>query len=441
MEQNVLYDSGQVAYNEGRYEDAVSLFSEAAGLGHADAKAFLALALYMYACQIQNESIHYQNGEALVHGQQQASAMSYEVVKIAMDYLVHNHVDDATCNLMGQLITQSFGLIYFIAASGNGIGYRIIEDGYNFDIDVIGRTIFMEYSHFHEEYVSLFGTKLSDYSVFGMDEKDKRIAEACKATLRNAKDVAKILGLLGREYDALMLRTRMALEMSDYSNGNRAYLLAAEWFYHEAHAQAREALVSGTDDSSYQNWREDNAQTTEKFNKMTANYRKVILGYKKEGKKPALSAFYREDDVVPAVEDNSLYVNLEKGDIKEADNYSGEIAKERVLSVIAQINYKRFVPMILFASVVGFFMGGLIPIYTSGGAFAKGFGTVWFIITMILTWIRSLTVSDGIASGKSFTTFRRIMIIGTAILCLHSVLFILGIIAFSVLKAMARKYE
>ena len=442
-ERDELYEQGMAAYNAKNYDEAIEKFSEAAELGHVDAKAFLALTVYMYACQIQNETIQYKDAEKLLQGQGIAAHMCYDVVRIAINYLSTTPEDSATCNLMGQLITQAFGVIYYIAANGYGIGYKVIEDGIQLDWAlIINHVGLFHYSDYHQETTTLWSSNFHDYSIFGIDDKTKRIEQVCKDTLRNAKDIAKILEVLGRNYDALMLRARMALEMSDYVNGNRTYLLAAEWLYNQAISEARTALIGEDgDESVFQNWKDDHVQTNQKFAQMTSKFRKVIMGYKKEGKKPAIRAFYREDDTIPGIEESVTYNAMESADIELANDDESGIAKERFLSVVAQIHFKRFIPMIIFASIVGFFMGGLIPIYVSGGIFAKVFATVWFIITMILTIIRSVTVADGIASGKSYKTFQLFMICGTAFLCLHLITFIIGIIAFIILKNMARKYE
>jgi ABC-type nickel/cobalt efflux system permease component RcnA len=239
---------------------------------------------------------------------------------------------------------------------------------------------------------------------------------------------------LNREFDAHILRAAVACEMADCENGDRSKLLAADWFIWQAQDVAKEQMS----EEEYKEWRELNDTTITSYMELEAKYNALLRSFKREGRQPALAVFYQEGEQVPSVDSCASYKLIQEANQQLDQGSTGRDKWEVFLSVYAQAATVRAIPTIVFSSVISLFMGGLFNILSpNAGTFLKIIGIVWLAITLIITFIRSLTDTNGI-SGKNLRLYQLIMI---GIGLVFSINFFVGLIAYFVLRSMASKYK
>lgn len=441
-----LWNKVNTAVDVGSYDSAYDLLQQLVQMGDEDAVPMLILISSMYALKIQNETIDLQ-GAAKVRGQTAAAKMLYASIRAALEYQMMCPQRRNDCFYMGQTIVNSFGALYMMAANGTGYGYRVIRDGERLkDVTAswAGNTlyIFEEWEKYHEDYVS---TIPMDANVFSYaDSRDSSIWKAIQEVIANARDVAQQLDMEGRAYEAQMLRARMALESADNQNGKRENLLTAEWFYTAAVNSAREAFG---ETEAFNEWKEAQTQTIDKYFQMTAQYRRLIASYKQSGIQPNLKYFYKKNTAVPQVSSNRSYETPEdieklkaiekKAGIKDTTYSSSNGTFQRLLSVISKISIKEYMFVILFSAISGFFGGGLIPLLADWGTEVPlliGLNIILCIVISLITFRRSMEASDHQQYGSDSLLYIGFMIAMVVMLHLH---YILGIIIFIVLKILS----
>lgn len=436
MNTNELYALGEKAFDEERYADAIRYFQSASS-DNVDAKAYLPMCYLNLASQVSLQASGSNDTETLVRGQQHAVKLLDTAIRSALNFL-KNHGDSLSdCNIAGMVIAQAFNLQYTLVATGLTTAYRLTTTTTTIEKTMMGDTVLWEEITGQEtsQYVSLTPTDFHDYHIFGPDEKTKRVYQEKAKVLRNAVQTASILEYLGRPYDAHILRAAVACEMADCENGDRSMLLAADWFVCQGQDMAKESLGSI---GLYDEWKSLQDATISTYEELEAKYAALLRSFRREGRKPALATFYQPGETVPGLEACASYMIKAQANEAIAQASGKSDIWEVFLSVFAQAATVRIIPTIVFSSVVSLFMGGLLNAFSAdSGAFIKILVIVWMIITLVITFVRTITDSDGI-SGKNLRLYQLIMF-GTAIV--FSINFIVGIVALVVLKFLSAKYK
>lgn len=430
-----LYSLGQKAFDQDRYEEALRYFTKAAD-DHPDVWFYMPLCYLNYASDVSLKASASKDTEAIVRGQQHAVALLDAGVRAGL-YLLKNHCNSISDgNAACSVIAQCLNLQYVLVATGLTTAYRLTRTTTTVERTKLGDITLWEdvVGTDTEQFVSLTSYDLHDYHIFGPDEKTKRVDQEKKKVLNNAVQVATMLEYLDRPYDAHMVRAAVACAMADSENGDRRNLLPADWFLCRAQELAERAMSSEV----YDEWKTLHSATFEEFTELETKYAALVRGFIREDKKLFLEKFFMPDEPVPHPADCDAYVAKMEEKTVAAKASGANDMWEVFLSVFAQAATTNMIGPIVFSSVISLFMGGLLSIF---GPDANGFSTtlivVWMIITLVITYIRSITDSSGV-TGNAFRLYQAIMI-GTAIV--FSINFWLGIIALVVLKYLSAKYK
>lgn len=443
MDVNEIYNKGVAAFEADQYETAINYFQQAAETGHVDAEAYLPIAYYSLAAEISSDaSRHTDNTEYLVRGQQKAVQLMDITIRSALNFLRRHPDDLANGNSVGLMISRSFYLQYILVATGLTTAYRLTATTRTIEKTNWGDVTLWEEIVGEEtnSFVSFNSYDMRDYHIFGDDERTKRIEQSKETILRNATQVAALLGYMGREYDAMMVRAAVACQMADCENGIRSMLLAADWFLCRGMELAREALTNGDDTSMYDSWYELNDINYTDYQELERKYGALLRQMKRDGMRPYLNRFYHDPAAVPKIEECALYGVLQEAtaDLNKKGAVKGD-GFAAFLSVFAQASNQKVIPVVVFSSVVGLFMGGLFNMFRAdAGIFIKILIGVWMVITLLLTLIRSVKDADVTTSTRSFRAFMGIRF-GIAIV--FAINFFLGLIAFIVLKILSKPYR
>lgn len=411
------------------------------GMGDTEAISSFPIAYYSYAVDMHDYAINLTDNGARINGMKQAGAAFYTAIDMALSYLKMYPEDMENGNLMGQLIVQSFASLYYEAASGYMYGRKVSQDVYelkNIWTEVYGNNIFInrEWEKHHDEYVTSIPTGMSIFN--DQDDSDRFIANATQNVLANVKDTAAILEMAGREYDALVLRTRMALCCAEGQNGNREYLLTAEWLYTMAEDVALKNFHKMGNFKMYEPWLEGHSSTTKEYYELMEKYSKLILSYKKQGLQPSFTRFYRSDAPLPQVTDNQMYIeSVEKAKSTGGNSLATTGTGARYLSVISKITYSEYIPIMVFSSVCGFFLGGIFNAI-SMGPLGKWLGIVFFALSLVITLIRSSKAAINRHYESDDRKYLLVMLFFAALLNIH---YIVGIVVFAILKLLSKKYQ
>lgn len=443
-----LYQLGEEAYNKENYEQALKYYMEAAPES-VDAVSSIPFCYVNLASEVSMDaSSHANDTEYLVRGQQKAIKILDEAIRYSL-YIYRNFSDyPYACNVAGYNIANALNLQYSLISTGLTTAYRITntETTVRKTImttkagdEVVSREVLWEDVIGTEtnSFVSLNSYDLSEYHIFGPDEKTKRVKESMDTIVRNAAQIGDILECVGREYDAQMVRASVACAMAEAENGDRSMLLAAEWFVAKADELAKATI---TDEEVYNNWRELFNLIADDYKGLAAKYSALLKSYRKKGERPYLSKFYQDKERTPAVESCEQYVKTQTA-ISAADARSNSVGDffEIFLTVFAQVSFMKIFPTILFASIISLFCGGLFHVFSSdAGTFVKLFGIIWFVLTVGLTFFRTITDADEFRTNNTFKLYMGIML-GTALI--FSINFPIAIIAYIVLRFLAKKYK
>lgn len=452
MTADELYELGEKAYEEDRFEDALRYYTQAAP-ENVDAAVSIPFCHFQLASQVSlDASNHASDTEYLVNGQQLAVKILDTAIRSALKLLREYPDYPYVCNAATSAITQSLDLQYALVATGLTIAYRITNTTTTTqktvlrttrDGEIVSEQVLWEDVIGTETstFVSLSSYDMKDYHVLGPDEKTKRIKESLAVIADNAIQIADILECLGREFDAHMLRASLACSMAESEGGDRSMLLSAQWFLLRAKELAKATI---TDQEVYENWETLHASTYDNYKNLSSKYAALLRSYRKQGQKPYLAKFYAPGAPVPAIESGSAYLQ-ELETEKAADQHTKSAGDffEVFLTVFAQVSFMKIFPTILFASIISLFCGGAFHVFfgevgSDLGLVGKIFGIVWFIITMILTFVRTFADADEFRTNNTFVIYLGIML-GTGLL--FSINFLFPLIAFIILTVLAKKYK
>lgn len=434
-----LYNQGMAAYEAEQYEEAMPYFQRAAEAGMGEAEVFIALCYFSLATDISLAASASNVTETLVRGQQKAVKLTDTTIRTCLNFL-RRHIDDVeNSDAAAALITHSFGLQYALVATGLTTAYHITHTTKTIErTSLNGLTLWEDIVGVEtNEFVSLYSYDFSEYHLFGPDERTKRI-EAAKAIIqKNTVDVATILELLGRERDALMLRAEVACEMADCENGDRSMLLAAEWFIDRAMEVGYASLVNGEDTSVYDSWYSGYEQTVADYHELTVKYNALLNNMKRHNTPIQLGKFYQSPEETPQVTDSQLYVSIQNEAAQQNQTASRGNGFQVFLSIFAQAANQKVIPMVVFASAVSLF-GGLFALFDPNASFMKVFVVVFFVIAMLMTFIRSVKDADNITGKENFRLF---MLIRFGITLIFSINFWVALVVFFLLKFLSKPYR
>jgi len=443
-----LYQLGENAYNSERYEEALKYYMEA-GPECVDAVSSIPFCYVNLATEASPDaSNHAQDTEYLVRGQQKAVKLLDAAIRSSL-YIYRNFPDyPYSCNIAAYNIANALNLQYSLISTGLTTAYNITNTETTvrqtvmttkIGDKVVNREVLWEDIIGTEttSFVSLNSYDMSDYHILGPDEKTKRVKASMETIVTNAAQIADILECINREYDAHMVRASVACAMAEAENGDRSMLLPAEWFIARADELAKNSI---SDKAVYDNWHEFLNIIADDYRELASKYSALLRSYRKRGEKPYLARFYQDKEKAPAVESCTSYT--ETLNIKSAGDAGSNTLSdlsELFLTVFAQVSFMKIFPTILFASIIGLFCGGLFHVFSSdAGIFTKVFGIVWFILTIGLTFFRTISDADEFRTNNTFNIYMGIML-GTALL--FSINFIVAIIAYIVLCILAKKYK
>jgi len=438
MNVNELYNNGVAAFEADRYSDAIPYFQQAAELGSADAAAYLPLCYFSLAGDVSAEASKNPNDtERLVRGQQYAVKMADSAIRSALNFLRNYPQDRANGNVAALMITRSFSLQYALVATGLTTAYRLTTTTRTIERTNWGDVTLWEeiVGEETESYVSLASFDMRDYHIFGDDERTKKIEQNKELILQNAVQVASILGCMGREYDALLVRAAVACEMADCENGVRSMLLAADWFLCRAMEVGTAMLKVGDDSSAYDAWLDMNEICFNEYKEYEAKYGAVIRQMKRDKMRPYLNRFYDNPALVPKVEDCALYTAMQEAtkDLNKRGAVKGD-GFAAFLTTFAQATTQRVIPIVVFPGVFSLLFGGMLRPETGVNALS----IIWLILTLGLTFIRSIKDASVTGGRSEFLTFMGIRF-GIAIA--FSLNFWLGLVPFIILKVLSKRYK
>ncbi len=445
-----LYELGEQAYANDNYEQALEYYTQSANGGNVDAAVSLPFTYFQLATQVSlDASNHANDTEYLVRGQQQAVNMLDTAIRTAIRVL-HDYPDyPYVANGTASAIATCLDLQYALISTGLTIAYRItnttthtqktvlrtMRDGVVVNEEVLWEDILGTET---SEFVSLTSYDMRDFHILGPDEKTKRIRESLSVVTENAKQIADIYECIGRECDAHIIRATLACAKAEAEGGDRSALLAAHWFITQAKTVADKEL---TDPDVRANWDAVHAGTFDNYNELSQKFAALLRSFRKKGQRPYIGEYYAAGAPIPPIESNVAYQN-EQAMYTAADNHNGNAvgnAFEVFLTVLAQVSFMKIFPTILFASIISLFCGGIFHVFSAdAGIFTKLFGIIWFVITMILTFVRTFADADEFRTNNTFTIYLGIML-GTGLL--FSINFLFPLIAFIVLNMMAKKYK
>jgi len=435
MDVNELFNRGMELFNADRYQEAIPVFQQAADAGSADAEVFVALCYFSLAGDTSLQASQSSETEALVRGQQLAVQLTDAAIRSSLNFL-HRHPEDLdNGDVAGMIIGRAFSLQYIIVAAGLTTAYRLTSTTRTIERTMLNGTVLWDEIVGQEttSYVSLNSYDMHDYHIFDDDEKTKRVEAAKETVLQNAVQAATILGLMGREYDALMVRTAVANQMADCENGIRSMLLASDWFIAMAMQTAAEALINGDDKSAYDSWMNMQETTLNEYKELEAKYGALLRKMKRDGMRPYLNRFYQDAALVPKIEDCQVYVAYqEENGEKEKKAIKGD-GFAAFLSVFAQATNQKVIPVVVFPGVFSLIFGGMLREYG-----VNALSIIWLVITLVITFVRSIKDAS-VTTGKSeFTMF---MLIRFGIAIAFSLNFWLGLVPFVVLKFLSKPYK
>ncbi|MBQ8831193.1 MAG: hypothetical protein IJ017_06310 [Oscillospiraceae bacterium] len=427
-----LFDKGMEAFDREDYEAALPYFKQGAEMGSIDAELYVPLCYFSLSTDTSLAASSSEQTEELVRGQQRAVALADAAIRHSLSFINNHGNDKDSCNVCAMMIAHSFNMQYHIVAAGLTTAYRLTTTTTHIERTTLnGATLWEEITGVdRDEYVSLTSFDMHDYHIFGPDEKTKRVETSCNIIRNNAKQATEILDLLGQKHNALMVRCGLACGMADCINGNRTMLLAADWYYCAAQDEAHAVLT----DEEFNAWKDTFSPTINEFESLCTKYGAILRSSRKSGQLPHTAYLY-QNDTAPALDSSPTYVS-KMGVLSETDKVTskGDFF-ELFLTLFAQASTVRCIPTIVFASVISIFFGGLFNIF-------KGVGVVliliWLAITLIITYIRTLTDSSGIVGKKNIRLYQLIMF-GLAIL--FSINFIVAIIVFVILKFLSKPYK
>lgn len=442
-----LYQLGEKAYAEENYEEALKYYTQAAN-EHVDAATTVPLCYINLATQVSiDASNHANDTEYLVHGQQKAVKLLDLAIRTALR-LYRDHLDyPSVCNVAISVITQAVNLQYSLVSTGLTTAYRITNTtthiekmiekttvgGVTVNEEVLWEDIIGTET---ETFVSLTSFDMSDYHILGPDEKTKRVKASLATSLQNVIQIAEILEILNREYDAHMVRASIACAIAESEGGDRSMLLSAEWFI----IRAKELAKATLSEDVYNEWLSLVDGTIENYTELSFKYAALLRSYRKQGQKPYISKFYRDSSLAPSIEVSEEYAKEQEINKMTDPHLKGKgDFFEIFLTVFAQIDFKKIFPTILFASIISLFCGGLFNVFSAeAGAFVKLFGIIWFIVTMVLTFFRTITDADEFRTNNTYNIYLLTML-ATGVL--FSINFIVPLIAYIVLRVLSNKYK
>lgn len=448
MTADELYQLGDQAYNEDRYEDALKYYMEAAP-ENVDAAASIPFCYVNWASQISMDAARNSNDtEYLVKGQQRAVKVLDVAIrsslKLFRDYPDYPYV----CNIAASVIAQATNLQYSLVSTGLTTAYRITNTTTTIEKtvkrvmrgnEIISEEVLWEDVIGEETntFVSLTSYDMHSYHILGPDEKTKRIRTSLETLLYNTVQIADILDCLKRPFDAHMIRASLACAMAEADGGDRSMLLSAEWFILRAKELAAEKL---TDKEVYDSWVTLHEGTTDSYNELSRKYAALLRSFRKQGQIPYLSKFYADASQAPAVDSCIAYNEKKELDKAAVSHTSGKgDFFEVFLTVFAQVSFMKIFPTILFASIISLFCGGLFHVFSAdAGIFTKLFGIIWFIVTIVLTFLRAIKDADEFRVNNTYNIYIGIML-GTGVL--FSINFFVGLIVHIVLNILAKKYK
>lgn len=432
-----ILDLAEKEYDGGFYDDAIKYYSMI-HKENAEAASTMALCMVNYAGDVSEKALRArESNDDIFQAQKETVNILSEAISTAL-YVYRKFPDDLDAlNTASSALSTAFYLHYTLVSTGLTIAYNVTQHEITVDsVLQIGSTLWIDLTETTENFTSFESIKFENYHIFGPDEKTKDIRKQLATVIENAKKVARILTLLGREYDAHMLRASVACAAADCDGGDRRYLLAAKWFVLRAKELAQQALSS----EDYENWNIiHNATVTDTCDELIAKNDVLLRSYRKDGIKPPLATFYDNETPLPTLDSCQSYmIELDAYKTLDQKDSKGDFFK-MFLNVFAQIPFKTIFPTILFASIVSLFCGGLFHIFSAdAGIFTRIFGIVWLIITFVLTFIRGKMNSDEFRTDSTHRTFMAIMLL-TALL--FSINFFLGLVPYVVLKVISAKYK
>lgn len=444
MTSEELYQLGEEAYGKEHYEEALKYYIQA-GPENADAVSSIPFCYVSLATEVSlDASNHANNEEYLIRGQQKAVKLLDEAIRASLTIYRDFPNNDYACNVAAYNIANATNLQYSLTSTGLTTAYQITTtetkvrqhlwvtkvNGEAVSKEVLWEDILGTETN---TFVSLNSYDMSQYHIIGPDEKTKRVKASMETIVRNTTQIADVLECVGRECDAHLVRASLALAMAEAENGDRSMLLPAEWFLAKADELAKASI---TDADVYNNWHEFYNLVADDYKELSKKYAALLRSYRKRGEKPYLSKFYLDRETAPAVESCASYVSEQE--IKNAkDAKAGGVGDlfEIFLTVFAQVSFMKIFPTILFASIISLFFGGL---FSGGGAFDSVFTIVWFIVTIGLTFFRTIADADEFRTNNTFKWYMGIMI-GTAVL--FSTHFVFALIVYLVLRFLSKKYK
>lgn len=447
MTSEELYELGEKAYNEEKYEEALKYYTEA-GPDNVDAVSSIPFCYVDLASQISiDASNHADNTEYLVRGQQKAVNLLQEAIhaslRIYRDFPDYQYA----CNTAGYVIANALNLQYSLTSTGLTIAYNItntkttikqVVKTTKVGDTVIGKEVLWEevVGTETESFVSLNSYEMSSYHLLGPDEKTKRVKQSMETIVLNTAQITEILECLGREYDAHMIRASVACAMAEAQNGDRSMLLAAEWFIARAGELAKEKI---TDAEVFDNWNQFFGIIVDGYKELASKFSALLNSFRRKGERPYIAKFYLNAENAPAIESCREYTNTRQiKNVAAAKNNSASDKFEVFLSVFAQVTFMKIFPTILFASIISLFCGGIIHVFLGADIFTKLFGIIWFVVTLALTFFRTVADADEFRTNNTFNIYLGIML-GTALI--FSINFFVALVLYLVLNFMAKKYK
>lgn len=433
---DTLYENGVKAYNENRYTDALEFFQQSAASGNAYAESYIPLTYFCLASNTSQLASKSQDTETLVKGQQQAVKLCDLAIRSALNF-IHKYPEDiSNCAASGMVISRAFSLQYALVATGLTVAYRLTGTTRTIERTMLNGVTLWEEIVGEETYstVSLTSWDMHDYHIIGDDERTKRIEENKERILANAVQAATILGYMGREYDALLVRAVIAAEMADCENGIRSMLLAADWFV----AMAMQVGIQEMEEAAYNEWNEFNETTFTEIAEYQQKYGAVLRKLRREGMRPYLNRFYQDPNEVPKIEDCVIYMQYQAQNAEQEQKAVKGDGFAAFLTVFAQAANQKVIPVVVFASTIGLLFGGFFRLFNPDtGIIGKALIAVFAVLTLLLTLVRS----GHDASNMTGSTRRMFMLIRFGIAFLIAVNFWIGMIAFIVLKVLSKPYK
>lgn len=423
-----LYEKGNEAYNLNNYSDAIKYFEQCGD--HIEARAMLALSCYMMACQVSLRASNYaKDNEEMFKGQQQAVKLCDLACRHALNYLKDYPHATGNCDACAMIIVQCNGLHYAITASGLTTAYHVTSTKTTIEKTMMGDTAIWEEITGVEttEGITYFSADMHDYHVFGPDEHTLRIEKNRTIVEQNAAIYATALEYLNRPYDAYILRAEMACQIANCNNGTRKMIMEAEWFV----LRALELAAAAMTEEQFNEWKNMHSDTIETYYEYEAKYAALLRGFRREGLGLDFKPFFQNGEALPAANECQSWMETRQIRAEQDSNSNkGQELWQEFLSVFAQTNLMRLIPTLVFSSMNSLFCGGLHHLNLLSG--------ILFIITLIVTFVRSITDSSGVV-GKKASRMYTLILLGIAVVFSYNFLF--GVIALVALTILSKPYK